>query len=256
MTDTCFFPFLSSPDQTLIPDQINDPFAQETPKICKIAAFELQKLLSKEQQGWKHNFGLTENKKGAIKGKMFGVLVVEKEDKQLGYLCTFSGKLDDKQHPSFFVPSIFDISSKDHFLTKGMTELTRMGARIKTLKNEISTSAISEVKKLKDKRRGRSVLLQQEIFEQYNFLNKAGNLKSLNDIFKDHVNKKPASGAGECAAPKLLQFAYEHKMKTIAIAEFWWGVSTRGEDKKHGHFYPACNDKCKPILGWMLAEDE
>ena len=254
MKNSCFISFASYPDLGLIPDKLNDPFNLETPAICTIASLQLQEILSQEQHKWQHNFGLSENKTGTVKGKMFGVLVVENRQKELGFLCTFSGKLDDKQHPSFFVPSLFDISSNDHFLTKGMTDLTSMGVEIKKLEEVNSSTSLSEAIDLKKKRKNKSAQLQQKIFEQYNFLNKAGKIKSLNGIFKGHINKKPASGAGECAAPKLLHFAFEHHMKPLAIAEFWWGMSTRGEDKEHGHFYPACNDKCRPILGWMLSD--
>jgi len=60
-------------------------------------------------------------------------------------------------------------------------------------------------------------------------------------------------GSGECAAPKLLQYAFQHKMKPLAMAEFWWGQSPKSEIRKHQNFYPACIGKCKPILSHMLA---
>ena len=105
---------------------------------------------------------------------------------------------------------------------------------------------------MKNKRKEKSILLQQKLFDQYKFLNKEGASKSLCDIFEAHSNRKPVSGAGECAAPKLFQYAFEREMKPLAISEFWWGKSTKSEDKKHGNFYPACNDKCRPILSYML----
>jgi tRNA pseudouridine32 synthase/23S rRNA pseudouridine746 synthase len=94
--------------------------------------------------------------------------------------------------------------------------------------------------------------LQQALFDQYHFLNKDRKSKSLCAIFEDFGKKKPASGAGECAAPKLLHYAFKHGMKPLAIAEFWWGKSSKRGDRKHKNFYPACNDKCRPILAYML----
>jgi tRNA pseudouridine32 synthase/23S rRNA pseudouridine746 synthase len=41
-------------------------------------------------------------------------------------------------------------------------------------------------------------------------------------------------------------------MRPIAMAEFWYGDSPKGEVRKHGQFYPACVGRCGPILGFML----
>jgi tRNA pseudouridine32 synthase/23S rRNA pseudouridine746 synthase len=50
----------------------------------------------------------------------------------------------------------------------------------------------------------------------------------------------------------LLQYAYKNGLQPLAMAEFWWGDSPKGEVRQHGNYYPACNSKCKPILGHML----
>ncbi|MEW5675280.1 RluA family pseudouridine synthase [Flavobacterium enshiense] len=105
---------------------------------------------------------------------------------------------------------------------------------------------------LKEERKNKSNALQQQLFEQYSFLNANGKTKNLFDIFKNTVQGKPPAAAGECAAPKLLQYAYQHKFEPVCIAEFWWGQSPKSEIRKHGHFYPACRGKCEPILGHML----
>ena len=83
-------------------------------------------------------------------------------------------------------------------------------------------------------------------------LNYRGEVKTLCDIFEQTVHKTPPAGAGECAAPKLLQQAYLHGWKPVAMAEFWWGESPKTEIRHHGHYYPACKGKCEPILGHML----
>jgi tRNA pseudouridine32 synthase/23S rRNA pseudouridine746 synthase len=71
----------------------------------------------------------------------------------------------------------------------------------------------------------------------------------MKDIFP---NTLPPAGAGDCCAPKLLQYAYIHHLKPVAMGEFWMGRSPKGEIREEGHFYPACQHKCKPILTWML----
>ncbi|MBX2907496.1 MAG: RNA pseudouridine synthase [Taibaiella sp.] len=106
---------------------------------------------------------------------------------------------------------------------------------------------------LKQERKDRSAALQDRLFEQYSFLNLAGERQTLQDIFSKTVFGKPPAGAGECATPKLLQYAFANGYRPLAMAEFWWGASPVSEIRKHKHFYPACNGKCKPILAHMLA---
>lgn len=108
------------------------------------------------------------------------------------------------------------------------------------------------IEALKNERKERSATLQQQLFEQYVFLNKDGENKSLQDIFSRTAFGKPPSAAGECATPKLLQYAFANGYKPLAMAEFWWGASPKSEIRKHKHFYPACTGKCKPILEHML----
>lgn len=109
-----------------------------------------------------------------------------------------------------------------------------------------------EIKLLKEMRKKKSAALQQQLYDQYQFLNIDGHKKGLCEIFEKTAYLKPVAGAGECAAPKLLQYAFENTLRPIAMAEFWWGVSPVSEIRKHGMFYPACRSKCEPILGHML----
>lgn len=110
----------------------------------------------------------------------------------------------------------------------------------------------SEIERLKTERKTRSAALQQQLFEQFRIVNGKGEIRDLCDIFKDTAQKVPPAGAGECAAPKLLQYAYLHQLKPVAMAEFWWGNSPKMEIRHHGYFYPACKGKCEPILKHML----
>lgn len=110
----------------------------------------------------------------------------------------------------------------------------------------------SEIEQLKEKRKNLSNQLQQQIFENYFFLNAQGEQKSLGAIFENTVDVKPPAGSGECAAPKLLQHAYNNNLTPICLAEFWWGQAPKSEIRLHKQFYPACKSKCEPILGHML----
>ena len=114
---------------------------------------------------------------------------------------------------------------------------------------EQETAGLDDLKK---QRKALSTELQQQIFKQYSFLNHSGVKKNLLDIFQTTTQIIPPAGAGECAAPKLLQAAFKAGMQPLALAEFWWGVSPKSEIRKHLNFYPACQGKCQPILGHML----
>jgi len=113
-----------------------------------------------------------------------------------------------------------------------------------------------EIQDLKEKRAAMSADVQARIFQSYTFLNSAQETKSLMEIFKNTPFKIPPAGAGECAAPKLLQYAFSHDLSPVALAEFWWGMSPDSEVKVHQEYYPACRGKCEPILSHMLENIE
>ena len=123
--------------------------------------------------------------------------------------------------------------------------------RITNLQNELN-SIESQITELKKERKVRSAILQKKLFQQFRLLNAQGDIKDLCTIFDEAIHKIPPAGAGECAAPKLLQYAYLHQLEPIAMAEFWWGESPKTEIRKHGYYYPACKGKCEPILKHML----
>ena len=110
----------------------------------------------------------------------------------------------------------------------------------------------AELESLKTQRKNLSAGLQKQIFDQYRFLNSEGTEKSLLTIFQATTQLIPPAGAGECAAPKLLHYAFKTGMQPLAMAEFWWGASPKSEIRKHLTFYPACQGKCQPILAHML----
>ncbi len=134
-------------------------------------------------------------------------------------------------------------------------ELKRTMARWQQLIAE-SEAAVAPFKEsvaaMKEERKRRSAALQRWLFEQFEVLNANGKEKSLLDIFAEYSGIIPPGGAGECAAPKLLQYAYRNSLTPIAVAEFWVGESPHGEVRRDGCFYGACKSKCEPILGYML----
>lgn len=331
-TASFFIRFQQELSDLRLPDRFTFPFYYEPHPIAVLAATELQTYIQ-EKANWEHNFGLDTDPSGLVIGKMFGVLVVQNEQQELGYLAAFSGKLAGVNHHPHFVPPVFDmleefgffregekiisaineqidqleqhpdylalLALQQHERANGARELQQIKADIKAGKarrkglrsllspdqhgeqlEQLRLESIREQYYLKDRiehwrqqhqamtervavwtnridalkqaRRDKSAALQQRIFSEYAFLNKHGELKSLQAIFENTVDKRPPAGAGECAAPKLLHFAYKHGFHPIALAEFWWGESPKSEIRKHTQFYPACRGKCEPILSHML----
>ena len=108
------------------------------------------------------------------------------------------------------------------------------------------------LKSLQRKRKQMSDELQRWLFSAYRMLNAKGEERDLIDIFREYTHAMPPAGAGDCCAPKLLQYAYRHHLRPVCMAEFWWGESPASEIRHHLHYYPACRSKCLPILTHML----
>lgn len=333
--DNLFTSFKESIDSYDLPERFTFPFYYQPHPLCLLAVEQLQEYLE-TQSDWQHNFGFSGSAETAV-GKMFGILLVQNQQGEVGYLSAFSGKIADGHQLAHFVPPVFDMLEPDGFFRKGQDELSQITEQIKQLagnpliatykteltakeaagflaiqahrarmitgrrdrkerrviaqkslnneeflqmKHRLSKESIQqknhlrdlkfhwgeqsqkardnlsyftdEITTLKRQRRDLSYSLQQRLFDNYRFLNKDGVRKNLRDVFKDTHQQVPPAGAGECAAPKLLQYAFQHDLKPLAMAEFWWGQSPKSEIRKHQHFYAACLGKCRPILTHML----
>jgi tRNA pseudouridine32 synthase/23S rRNA pseudouridine746 synthase len=236
------FDFKTNIKELLLPATLNNPFNAQIPAIAKIAAQEFQQYISFETATWAPPFGVK-------KGKMYGILVVQKPDRSLAYLGAISGKMPVNNGQPKFVPSIFNEAADDYFINKGMLVLGEMGKLIENCDDKL------EIKRLKEIRKSKSLALQQQLFKNYEFLSIKGEKQNALDLFKGSPKGYPPSGAGECAAPKLLHFAFTHHLRPIAIAEFWWGKPAFNKERLEGVFYPACKPKCKPILEFMLNDE-
>jgi tRNA pseudouridine32 synthase/23S rRNA pseudouridine746 synthase len=333
--NTCFHP-IEVEDSLDLPEQFTYPFYYQPHPLCVKAADEIKSYLQ-TQTDFDHNFGLDATRTDLKIGKMFGVMIIESENKTLGYIAAFSGKLAESNYIKGFVPPIFDTLNAEGFYKKGEAytnvlsdkieaietsdklkkaklnlERTKLEcaktlerfknqsksakeqrrqqrleaeATLSTLEREVffenlkqqsietnlklkylkldcekriglAEKQLAKLKEplsaLKQERKVFSASLQKQIHEQYHFLNSQGETKNLLDIFEATDLGQPPAAAGECAAPKLFQFAFKNKLKPIAMAEFWWGSSPKSEVRRHGQFYPSCRGKCEPILGHMM----
>ncbi len=146
-----------------------------------------------------------------------------------------------RKSENFNEEELKNVSQQEGILLKKMTQFWNY--KIEAAQKEFDLIN-SKIEALKLDRKQKSAALQQRLFAEYAFLNQYGTLKSIGEIFEGN----PPAGAGECAAPKLLHYAFANKLKPIAMAEFWWGKSPNSEIRKHKQFYPACKSKCEPIL--------
>ena len=203
------------------PVHFTDPFCYEPHPLCLSAAEKVKQEIARINP---------------LEGKMFGVLVVESAE-GLAFLAAYSGLLEGSNDWPYFVPPVFDAQQPDGYF--------------KTREREIMQS---------EAHKEMSQELQTWLFHQYQLLNGRGKVKDLVEIWQDyHCSARirsryplPPGGTGDCCAPKLLQYAYLHHLKPVCMAEFWWGDSPKSLIRHHGHFYPACRGKCKPVLTWML----
>ena len=133
-------------------------------------------------------------------------------------------------------------------------ELRRIRQRHESRLQEISDEIADfrrDIEELKSRRKAMSEALQERIFRLFVVSNAYGERRDLVEVFHP-LGTLPPAGAGECCAPRLLNYAYNNGLRPLCMAEFWWGASPVGEVRHHGHFYPACRSKCKPILDFML----
>ena len=131
-------------------------------------------------------------------------------------------------------------------------ELRRRRKAMEQAESTFNTQHSTFLKSLQRKRKQMSDELQRWLFAAYRMLNAKGEERDLIDIFREYTHAMPPAGAGDCCAPKLLQYAYQHRLRPVCMAEFWWGESPASEIRHHLHYYPACRSKCLPILTHML----
>ena len=131
-------------------------------------------------------------------------------------------------------------------------ELRRRRKAMEQAESTLNTQHSTFLKSLQRKRKQMSDELQRWLFSAYRILNAKGEERDLIDIFREYTHAMPPAGAGDCCAPKLLQYAYQHHLRPVCMAEFWWGESPASEIRHHLHYYPACRSKCLPILTHML----
>ena len=165
------------------------------------------------------------------------------------YLVAFSGNVGGANLIDGFVPPIFDLLDPEGHFKAEEKRITDINREISLLsEGRISPDAYhgngpeDRIRRLKEERKRMSDNLQKWIFSRYVVRNGKGEERNILDIFADH-GLVPPGGTGDCAAPKLLQYAFTHGLRPLAMGEFWY---------PGGEFRPSCSSKCGPLLRWML----
>ena len=154
-----------------------------------------------------------------------------------------AGDLTPEQQEALLNQSRYEKAELKRIRRRQEAEMAKMFDKIAAFQLRID--------QLRARRKAMSEALQERIFRLFVVSNARGERRDLVEVFKP-LGTLPPAGAGECCAPRLLNYAFNHGLKPLCMAEFWWGASPAGEVRHHGHFYPACRSKCKPILDFML----
>ncbi|QAT84958.1 ribosomal large subunit pseudouridine synthase A [Corallococcus coralloides] len=193
-------------------------------------------------------------------GKMFGVLVVAAPEGRVGFLSAFSGMLNGAWNVEGFVPPLFDPVARDAFWPAGEAELAALEHQHAALCREAEAlraqghapslrdveARLSDVEHV---RAERSRALWRQVTQGYVIPNARGETQTLASLF---APRPPPGGAGDCAAPKLLAYAFRQRLTPLALAEFWWGAPPLDGRRESGAYYPACDNKCGTVLPYML----
>lgn len=181
---------------------------------------------------------------GEQRGKMFGVLHCLDRRAEPIYLYAFSGQFNGQWLVPGWVPPLFDVN-EFHQLNDPEEK------KIKELGIMMSSTADSEVKrKIRTKRRELSRNLMRRIHELYRLQNFKGEQRSLFQVCRSAGNLP--TGIGDCCAPKLINFAAKNGYTPISLSEFFFGRENSSGTRQHKRVYQACEEKCQPLLGFLL----
>ncbi len=182
---------------------------------------------------------------GSARGQMFGILEFRAPDGSHGVLRAFSGQYNGQWQVEGWAPPLFDESTWQQVNQIGEPQIKKLGRQIKKLADHDPFR-----KELILKRRALSQQLMKDLHATYLLTNFRGESKTLADVFLGSSGMP--TGTGDCCAPKLLNYAAKHNLTPLGISEFYLGKENRSQTKEHGAFYPSCNSKCQPILGFLL----
>ena len=125
--------FTTSITDIPLPERFTYPFCYTPHPLCILAAKEVQSYLTR-QTAWKDELR---------QGKMFGVLIVQTEHGETGYLAAFSGILAGKNLHPFFVPPVYNLLQPQGFFKIEEENISSINRNIRQLENDKAYAALS-----------------------------------------------------------------------------------------------------------------
>ncbi len=182
---------------------------------------------------------------GKARGQMFGVLRCKNQKGELFVLKAFSGQFNGVWEVAGWLPPLFSVAAFQQIMIPA-------DQRIKQLGREIAAAAADSKYQgeLIKERKNLSQVAMKELHGLYMLHNFRGEKRALTDFYPN-VRGIP-TGAGDCCAPKLLNYAARNQLRPLGLSEFFWGKANRSGLCQPRRFYASCADKCQPILGFML----
>ena len=142
-----YFQYFKTPVSNIeLPIKFTFPFYYEPHLLSKIAANEVQSYLE-EQTDFDHNFGINATSNLPSIGKMFGVLVVQNQQNEIGYIAAVSGKLANKNNHTLFVPPVYDMLAKESHFLKEEKILNQLNSELEQLEGNQEFNTIKETHK-------------------------------------------------------------------------------------------------------------
>ena len=191
---------------------------------------------------------------------MFGFVITSVSP--LRYLKAYSGQICGRSDWDGYVPAIFDYLQPDGYFKTHEAEITALNKEVDRYRGvNVKGDERRRLDAVREERKVRSQALQRWLFSQFRLTNPCGETTTVLDVFAEYARYAglrqtvPPSGTGECCAPKLLNYANVHGLKPLALREFWYGKSPKGEVRHHGMFYEPCQSRCQPIIWWLGSEE-
>ena len=179
------------------------------------------------------------------RGHMFGVLECRDRSGETVFLRAFSSLHDGIREVEGWVPPLL---SADEFY--GLVLPTQHVIRDMGRELDLLDEGTEAYRSLLEERTRISRELLETMQGLYRFLNFRGESRSLSEALCETRNVPGV--VGECCAPKLLTHAARHGLVPISMAEFYWGGTQASGRLVSGRFYPPCEARCEPILGFLL----
>ncbi|MGL4293742.1 MAG: hypothetical protein ACRCSQ_09225 [Bacteroidales bacterium] len=126
-TSSKFHLFHSSISDIPLPDKFTFPFHYTPHPLCILAVNQTITYIESQVQ-WHSELQ---------KGKMFGVMVVRNNNREIGFIAAFSGNLEHSNNHNYFVPPVYDLLNPEGYFKEEEKKISDLNTDILQIeKNE------------------------------------------------------------------------------------------------------------------------